>query len=415
MRSFFDSLDHEKIDDEVDPYLQIPHFLNKRKDPVLFTNVRNSSFKAIGNLCNRRDFFAKALDINAESLLPTIDSAISNPTEPTVTKEASSQQNIIENPDLSKLPIPTFTSRDLGPYITSGVFVSKDPNSEFGQNGSFHRACPISKDELVVRVCERDLHFFLSRTDDPLPVSICIGLHPSILLACAVSKDRKTDEFHIANSLKDLCLTEGVSNDLLIPASCEFVLEGIFTGKKAKEGPFLDITNTFDRVREQPVFKVKKITHRNDPLYHVLLPASNEHRLLMGMPKEPQIYNHLNQFVDCKNVHLPVGGCSWLHAIIQIRKSSENDSSLALREAFNSHGSLKHAIVVDEDIDPFNLQEVQWALATRFQSDSDSMVFKERGSSLDLSSYENRVTSKAGLDATKPMNSTKFDKGVIGR
>jgi UbiD family decarboxylase len=125
----------------------------------------------------------------------------------------------------------------------------------------------------------------------------------------------------------------------------------------------------------------------------------------MGMPREPTIFNEVNQVVRCLDVNVNPGGCSWLHAIVQIDKQNEGDGMKAIEAAFAGHRSCKHVFVVDKDIDIYDPLEVEWAMATRFQGDTDMVVKpRERGSSLDPSAeLGTHLTTKIGFDLTKPL------------
>jgi UbiD family decarboxylase len=172
------------------------------------------------------------------------------------------------------------------------------------------------------------------------------------------------------------------------------------------EGPFVDLTETYDMVREEPVFEVKKITHRKDAIWQALLPGALEHKVLMGMPREPTIFNKVNEIgVKCLDVNINPGGCSWLHAIVKIDKKSEDDGKKAIQGAFAGHSSCKHVFIVDEDIDIYDPLSVEWAMATRFQGDRGMIVKdKEPGSSLDPSAEpKTKLTTKIGFDLTKPL------------
>jgi UbiD family decarboxylase len=192
----------------------------------------------------------------------------------------------------------------------------------------------------------------------------------------------------------------------MVPSDSEFVIEGIVDFKKLhSEGPFVDLTGTYDIVREQPVFEVTAITHREDAIWHALLPGGLEHKLLMGMPREPTIFERVNQVVNRLDVHITPGGSSWLHAVVQIKKQSDDDGIKAIHAAFAGHRSCKHVFIVDEDIDLYDSSQVEWAMATRFQGNR-GMVVKapEQGSSLDPSSDPlTHFTTKIGFDLTKPV------------
>jgi UbiD family decarboxylase len=125
------------------------------------------------------------------------------------------------------------------------------------------------------------------------------------------------------------------------------------------------------------------------------------------MPREPTIYDEVGKSCACVNVLLTPGGGSWLHAVVQIRKQHPDDGRRAIEAAFRGHGSLKHVLVVDDDVNVYDPLEVEWAVATRFQADRGLVVLPEQpGSSLDPSALHvpgaKSRTAKMGLDATIP-------------
>ena len=163
------------------------------------------------------------------------------------------------------------------------------------------------------------------------------------------------DELTIAQALAPTPLTT-CANGIRVPAEAEFVLEGRITHELVPEGPFVDLTGTYDFTRRQPVIEIDRVTHRRNAIYQALLPGKLEHRLLMGMPREPTIYAEVNKVACCLNVHVTPGGASWLHAVVQIAKRSPDDGAKAIAAAFHGHGSLKHVWVVDDDIDIFDAE-----------------------------------------------------------
>jgi UbiD family decarboxylase len=229
------------------------------------------------------------------------------------------------------------------------------------------------------------------------------------------------NEFEVANALmdNDLRLIKCENADAYAPAEAELVLEGkISATKEVAEGPFVDITGTYDIERKQPVVEVVGVMHRKDYVYQALLPSGAEHRLLMGLPHEVLIWDAVSRIVPkVYAVNLSVGGSGWLHAIISIEKQLDGDGKNALLAAFAAHPSLKHAVVVDSDIDVFNVSDVEWAIATRFQASEDLLVIKNvRGSTLDSSAdQETGLTTKMGVDATRPFTKPKekFDRAKI--
>jgi UbiD family decarboxylase len=263
----------------------------------------------------------------------------------------------------------------------------------------------ISKDELAIRIVPRHLHAILEKTAGELPVAICIGNTPNVLLAGACSVGLGRDELEIANTLEPLLVAECPEANCTVPAESEFILIGKITRALHEEGPFIDLTETYDLVRPQRVVKVERVYHRENPIYRALLPGGLEHKMLMGIPREPTIYREVTKACECLDVLITPGGASWLHAVVKIRKRGEDDGRKAIEAAFRGHTSLKHVVIVDDDIDINDPSEVEWAFATRFQGDRGLVVkVGETGSSLDPSADPNtRKTTKVGFDATKPL------------
>jgi UbiD family decarboxylase len=149
------------------------------------------------------------------------------------------------------------------------------------------------------------------------------------------------------------------------------------------------------------------VTHRHDAIYHALLPGQLEHKMLMGMPREPSIYAAVAEVCQVRNVSITPGGTSWLHAVVQIEKRHAGDGRQAAEAAFRGHGSLKHVVVVDDDVDLYDPHDVEWAIATRFQADRDLMTWAgQPSSSLDPSAIhlpgQKSRSAKMALDATIP-------------
>ena len=395
------------IDKEIDPHLEMARIINALDGrPVLFTNVRGSDYRVVAGVCSARKYFALALDIEEAQLLPILIEALTNPVEPEVVASAPCQEVVEREVDLDKLPILTHLPGDGGPYITAGVAIIKDP--DYGRNMCFHRLMKLDERSFAARIVEgRGTDTALQKTEGDLEVAICIGNSIPVLLAAAMSPPKGVDELAIANALRSTPLVKCLTKDLEVPADCEIVLEGRITRRLATEGPFLDLTETYDIVRQQPMVEIDCITHRRDAIYQALLPGKSEHKLLMGLPREPTIYAEVSKVCECRDVLVTPGGMSWLHAVVQIVKRHPNDGKRAIEAAFRGHGSLKHVVVVDEDINIRDMRDVEWAIATRFQADRDLIVLEDQpGSSLDPSAThvpgQKARTSKMGLDATIP-------------
>lgn len=402
----------KKVEGEVSRKLEISGILKELEPtPVLFNNVKESDFRVVGNMFCTKSAVASYFGITPVDLIPKLSKAILNRSEPQLVSTARCQEVVEPNVDLDQIPILFHCEKDGGNYISSAVVVTRDP--EYGQNLDFHRAMQFSKDKFSTRVVKgRHFDKFLIKNGE-LDVAYCIGNTPNILIAGATSVDMGIDELTIANALESIKVVKAKSVDLLIPAETEFVLEGrVYLEEKHAEGPFVDLTETYDIIREEPVFEVKKITHRKNAIWQALLPGALEHKILMGMPREPTIFNKVNEMgVKCLDVNINPGGCSWLHAIVKIDKNSEDDGKKAIQGAFTGHSSCKHVFIVDKDIDIYDPLSIEWAMATRFQGDKRMIIKdKEPGSSLDPSAeLGTKLTTKIGFDFTKPMQTKGKD------
>ncbi|MFX0043720.1 MAG: UbiD family decarboxylase, partial [Candidatus Hodarchaeota archaeon] len=284
-----------KVDVEVSKKLEISGILKEiEPTPVMFNNVRESEFRVVGNMICTKDVIASYFGVSPADLIPMLSRAIREHSEPEIISKAPCQEVIESNVDLDKLPILFHCEKDGGNYISSAVVITRDP--DYGQNMDFHRAMQFSKDKFSTRIVRgRHFHTFLEKNGE-LEVAFCIGNTPNILIAGATSVNIGVDELYIANALEPINIVKANSVDLLIPAEAEFVLEGrVYLEEKHSEGPFVDLTETYDTIREEPVFEVKKITHRKDAIWQALLPGALEHKILMGMPREPTIFNEVNR------------------------------------------------------------------------------------------------------------------------
>jgi UbiD family decarboxylase len=360
-------------------------------------------------LCARREHFAWALGTDVVGIVPRLVEALNHPVSPPSTDTAPCQEVVNHAPDLNALPILRHLPEDGGRYITAGISIIRDP--DYGRNVSFHRLMQIGPRSFSGRIVEgrgTDTAWRKAvATGKDLEIAICLGVPIHVLLAAAMSPAKGVDELGIAHALASTPLTRCVTIDLEVPAECEAVLEGRVTSRLADEGPFIDLTGTWDLVRQQPAIEIDCLTHRREPIYHALLPGGLEHKLLMGLPREPTIFKAVADVTDCRQVSITPGGMSWLHAVVQISKHGPDDGRLAAEAAFRGHGSLKHVVVVDEDIDIHDSASVEWAIATRFQAGRDLILMTDQpSSSLDPSAKlipgQKARSDKLGLDATIP-------------
>lgn len=420
LRSFMEDLEGRgdllRVEDEVSPKFEIAAALRALDSgpAILFNKVKGFDYKVIGGVCGRRDRICRALGIESDAFYQSLLYAMEHPTPAKIVEDGPVKE-VVEAPRLSKMPVLTHFEKDPGPYITSGILYAKSPDGSV-KNVSFHRIQILDDGRATLRIVPRHLYRICQAARgkvDALDVSISLGLHPALMVAAASPAPFGVSEFEVANTLMDggLQLVKCEHVDALAPADAEIVLEGrILLEEEALEGPFVDLTGTYDIQRRQPVLEIVGVMHRKDYIYQALLPAGSEHLLLMGMPQEVRIWNYVQNIVPTvRGVNLTLGGCGWLHCVVSFKKFREGDPKNVLMAIFSAHPSLKHAVVVDEDIDPFDMEMVEWAIATRFKGDEDLLIIPNvRVSSLDpASDQEAELGCKVGIDATRSLAKPK--------
>lgn len=407
-----------KIENEVSKEYEVAKIIrNHSKELVIFEKIKDNDKKIISGICNTREKIALALGVSVSEIRSRIIKAIENPLSIEDIQSISENFQVSRKPDLKELPIPTYYKNDAGPYITAGVILVKDPETGT-RNASIHRMLVSDRNIMAVRIVPRHLYTYHQRAekmDEPLEIAIAIGMHPATLLASCTSIPITIDEMEVANNFHQgrMKLVKCDNVDLEAP-DCEILLEGeILPHQRAEEGPFVDLTDTYDVVRMEPVIKLHKMHYKKDPLYHAIMPAGLEHKLLQGLPQEPRIFNIVQNTVPTvKNVVLTEGGCCWLHAVVSIQKQTQGDGKNVLMAALTAHPSLKHCVVVDEDINIYKSEDIEYAIATRVKGDDDILIVPgARGSSLDPTAAPDGTTTKIGLDATKPLDKLeKFER-----
>ncbi|HEY6536011.1 MAG TPA: UbiD family decarboxylase [Candidatus Nitrosocosmicus sp.] len=399
------------IDKKIKKKFQLASIVGKfdKREAILFTNIEDSKFKVASNILGTRERFYYGIQSDREKNRSEFSnfSSINKENNPTkISSDAHFYKNNIKN--LFDLPIITHFEKDAGPYITSSIVYAKDEETNT-QNSSTHRMLLLNNKEMIIRMVEgRHLHkCFIQAKEhqEDLKINVVIGVHPAVNLAAAYQAAHGIDEMSIANYLLDgkLELVKNQYSQLLIPNHCEIVLEGKILCDKVAEEWMVEMLRTYDFKRKQPVFEINNIWYRDDPIYYDILPGYTEHRLLMGLPIESKIFGYVkNTVASTKKVHLTDGGSNWLNAVIQIKKRLEGEPKNAILTAFAAHPSLKIAVVVDEDINPEDPVEVEYAISTRAQADKDILIITNaKGSSLDPSSDQiNLLTTKLGIDAT---------------
>jgi len=415
LRSFLNKIQLNDYDEIIGKEILAKKIKETGEKPTKF-KLKEFNSSIIAGIINDREKIALALDIEKSEIIPFISEKSTHLKEYKITETAPFLANQIDadsdDPVDRYLPIIDFYAGKQ--YTSSSIVVCNFPGEE-RQNASFHRMMYLGDNQFSIRIVPQR-HLDKAYTDamdkkEDLKVAVIFGVHPAIELAASFSAPRM-DELELASAFLNGLQVYTLPNGISVPINSEFVIEGRITKQLAQEGPFIDLTGTADRIREQPVLDVDRLYYRDNPIFRTILPGGKEHRMLMGIPQEPRIYKGImNTIPTVQNVVLTQGGCSWLHAVVQIKKRTEGDPKNAIMAALASHPSLKRVIIVDEDIDITDSNDIEWAMATRVQPDKDIVFIpNSKGSSLDPSSNKS-ITCKWGIDATKPLeNNEEFNK-----
>ena len=383
--------------------------------PIVFDNVVEAPGHSAALNVLVRDRLCEVFDISPGELIDTLAWGMANPSEPMIvdTSDAEVLENRQDVVDLGALPIPWHYREDRGRYQSASVIIAEYKGI---RNMSYHRQLLRDASHTVARIVPRHLRtmYETARANgDEISIAIVNGADATVLLAAAMSFNEDLDELTVAAALHERLHGQPLrlvrlGNGVSVPADAEYAMEARITLDVDEEGPYVDITGTVDGVREEPVIEYDAVFHRNNPIFHALISAGVEHRTLMGLPRAPTIKAAVSEVVPCTDVFLTDGGCGWLSSVVQIIPQNEGDGVRAIHAALDGHRSMKQVVVVDEDIDIADSARVEWALMTRWQPDTDTVILSDqKGSSLDPSRSQDGTTSKIGMDATLPLGVDK--------
>ena len=414
-------------DREVNPEYEmgavLKYFRNKR--PIVFNNIYNSPHKVAGGLYGDREIIYKLLNMNHENRLYKFMDAIANPMPYKIVDNGPIKENIIKrNIDIAKLfPIPKFQEKDSSSFITAGALVIKDPETgkyftsirRFQVNGRNEISALIASPKLTNDFLE------LEKQNKELEIAIILGYDAEFLMASQVpSSTYGVDKYEVDSALRGepLELIRCESVDLLVPAYAEIVLEGrIVPSKRELEGPFGELMGYYGAKAPHPIIEIDTVLHRNDPIMQVAFPCREEH-VSNGLIREVELYNSLRNQVDVIDVNVTEGGGYRFNAFASINKQKAGDGKSAILAALGSNRDLKQVVIVDEDVDIFDVQDIEWAITTRAQASLDMVIVPGAlGSSLEPSHDLRGITDKLGIDATKPIGelASKFERAIIPR
>ena len=448
LREFISLLEQEgelkRITAAIDPNLEITEIadrcLRNGGPALLFENPKGSSVPLLANLFGNTKRIALAMGQNdLEGLrdvgrllaflkepsppkgwrdlwqsLPSYKNVLNMP--PAVRKTAPCQEVVIaeEDVDLGFLPIQTCWPGDAGPLVTWPLVITRGPEKD-RQNLGIYRMQKLGPNKLIMRwLSHRGGALDFKEWQEKLPgegfpVSIAIGADPATVLATVTPVPDTLSEYAFAGLLRNSKteVVKSLTNDLQVPANAEIVLEGVIEANEmADEGPYGDHTGYYNEVERFPVFTIKRITHREDPIYHSTYTGRppDEPAMLGVALNEVFVPLLQKQFPEIVDFYLPPEGCSYRMAIVSMKKQYPGHAKRVMMGVWSFLRQFmytKFVVVVDEDINIRRWEDVIWAITTRMDPLRDTVMIDNTPIDyLDFASPVAGLGSKMGLDAT---------------
>jgi UbiD family decarboxylase len=397
------------------------------KSPVVvYENVEGHRMPVVTNIAGNRKLLAACLGVKPADLPTAFRERCQKYIPCEVVAEAPWREVVIEGDqvDLGKLPIPLHFSVDAAPYITAGQIAARDPVSGVDTTG-FHRLMVKGKNRLGVSLhSRRRMYEFHRRAEErgqALPAAITLGIHPLHYMGSMVyAYPPHVRKFEIIGGLfgEPYKLATCGIQDLEVPAGAEIVIEGeILAGVREPEGPFSEFTGYASYRSTQNVFVARRIRMRKDAIYHSIVSGmSQDHILISCVTREGEILNTLRRNLpNVIAVHVPHRTCGAFLAIVKMKKTAQGEPQQAIMAALGTEFYTKYVIVVDEDVDIFDMSDVMWAVATRVRAERDIVLIPGcKGAILDpTSDPETFTVTKMGIDATRPVGKDFAERLVI--
>jgi 2,5-furandicarboxylate decarboxylase 1 len=399
----------------VDPRFELAAIVRRLdgRRAVCFNRVGDSPVPVVAGIASTRWMLAEACGTSEAHLVDRLIQAEAGPRPCVEVPQTAApvQEHVVRDGiDLLRLlPIPVHHEKDGGHYVSAGLCIVRNPATRV-QNVSIHRLQVAGPDRFTALILARHtdhLYRAAEARGEPLECAIVIGVDPATLLASQSHVPFGVGELDIASALHDepLPVVRCRTVDVDVPAEAEIVIEGVILPHvRLTEGPFGEFPRYYGPRSDKHVIEVRAITHRRGPIFHDILPAGREHLLLGAIPREASLLRSLRRsFPTVRAVHMTPGGTCRYHAVIALEKQQEGQATNVILAALANNFDIKHVWVVDADVDVFDAEAVEWAVATRFQADRDLvMVGHAQGSRLDPSS-DDGVSAKLGFDCTVPL------------
>ena len=408
-------------DRPADTHLEIAAIMKKLDGgpAVMFTDPTGFKTPVLGNFLSAQANCEAAFGVDFRGIRTFVARALGQPIPPQIVKQAPAQEVVLTKGfDLrTLLPALHHTRDDAGRFVTAGIVIVRDPDTGV-YNASYHRLQLLGANRTGLKLdFGRHLRMAWERAkalQQDLPVVVCIGTDIALHYTAATMGSQMpehADELAAAGGLagRPMPVVKAVTQDLLVPAETEIVLEGrLSTGETVREGPFGEFIGFMSPEDDAPVLVVTAVTHRHNPIYLAINGYGRETIMLRKYVLEASLLKAVQPAVPIVlDAEMTAGGLHRFHAIVQVKKSLPAHEGLqrnAILAAFGALKDLDLVIVVDEDIDIRDPADVEYALATRMEASRDLIVIPEARGHEYVRAGRGGIRAKLGIDATVPLD-----------
>ncbi len=381
----------------------------------MFESMKDSKFGCLSGIFGSSRRVALALGHDYDYLLRNFKELEAKQLPTTLSTAPAPCQEVVltEDIDVLSLPLLRHFEHDGGRYLTAGLQVAKDPESGVS-NVSIHRQLPLSREHLSVFAPPgRHLRTIIERWEEKgkaAEIAVVLGADPVTQIASQARAPYGVDEFEIAGGMRgeSVEMTTCKTIDLQVPANAEIIIEGVIEpGRLELDGPFGEYPGTYSAAKPAPVMRVTAITHRADAFYQNTLTGTpmTENHWMMQPGATAMAYREAQRITpEVKAVHVTPGGTTRHHVVVSMRKRHPSEPRNLMLALLASGLGAKQVTIVDDDVDPYDMQQVEWAVNTRMQPDKDIVIVPDLYSpTLDPSAPAPRTSAKMGIDATAPL------------
>lgn len=412
------------VGEEVDPHFDLSALLSLTHDTkaVIARKLKGSDLSAFGNLLSDRKRIALALGVEPDQIQDTLLASVKKPVAPVVVENAPVQQVDFADGVLARLPVPTFFAKETGPYISAGMMVAVDPETGLG-NASYARLKILSPTEALMGIAPNHHLAIMARKaaaiGKPLPFAVVLGAHPAIQLAACLYLGLGDDELHCAGALlgAPVRVTKCLTNDILVPADAEIVLEGfIHADKPIEEGYVSEYHGMYEDYGVGVLATFHRMTRREDAMFQVIEPGYHaEHIYLGAIPIAASLKAQLSRSIhNVGEVAVTASGSGRNNVVVQIHNPRPGQARRAMAICWGAVSIIKNITIVDSDVDPWDTEAVELAKSTRMRAERDVLIVTDLPADRSEPQESGGMVAKVGYDATIRQSDRKegFDKAL---